>query len=415
MLRLRKRPEPADAGPDLKGLEKFLQDGGRGEPVHFAGRKADIRAMEGLLANVRDKGAGLTRVIKAAPGAGKTSLLRELKARWEKSKVARPVLLEAPDFSDPAQVIGAMLYAIDKNAANRFGVTEARSGGHLSRYTQRTNLPTTFSDALSVLEDRETPVLLLVDEAHLWGTDEEIGDQRISHLLLEAHLNQQRLPLLIVAAGVGDAAQAVTERSGSRLSTGSRVLLGPLSDEEMREVCVKFFERFGIAGSDPQRAEWTDALISDTGGWPRHLTNALRGAAQALIEGSGDLSRSSLEAAREGGRGFRREFYREQIEPFQRMPELLAAVFGAMPESEGATGAALRAAINQAYEETPDLADEMAKPEVFAKLLHRGLIQEFGENDYNCPIPSMRTYVEEFCAEHGTPVGRGDPVSHTGC
>ena len=232
-----------------------------------------------------------------------------------------------------------------------------------------------------------------------------------SDLLIEAHLNQQRLPLLVVAAGLGDTRDTLRNRGASKLSANAHLTLGPLSDDEMREVCVKFFERFGFTGSDDRRAEWIEALITGTDGWPRHLDNALRGAAQALIEGSGDLSQTSLDAARASGQGFRREYYSDQIRLFKKIPELLAAVFGAMPESEGATGAALRAAINQAYEETPDLVDEMAKPEVFAKLLHGGLIQEFGDNHYDCPIPSMRIYVEEFCAQSGHPVDGAPLVS----
>ena len=87
--------------------------------------------------------------------------------------------------------------------------------------------------------------------------------------------------------------------------------------------------------------------------------------------------------------------------PFQRMPELLSAVFTAMPQGAETAGVALSRAISRAFEETPDLADEMDKSEVFTKLLHKGLIQDFGHNRYDCPIPSMRTYVEEFCAQCG--------------
>ena len=139
---------------------------------------------------------------------------------------------------------------------------------------------------------------------------------------------------------------------------------------------MKFFERFGVTGSEEQRAEWTEAIIAGTDGWPRHLTNALRGAAQALIAGQGDLSQSSLQAARESGRGFRKEYYRDQIDPFKPMPELLAAVFSAMPKDKGASRVTIRDAIARAYQSTPILSDEM----------------------------DMRVYVEEFCAHSGCPI-----------
>ena len=411
-----------DTDPDLNGLEKFVQEGDRTEPLHFAGREAEIRAVEGLLDSVKEGKAGQTRVITAAPGAGKSALLRKLEARWKKNKTAQPALLEAPFFSDPVKVIGAMFNAIDKNAARRFGVAETRTigghtnvkgkafvaegevGGHMSRSTHRTNLPTGFFAAFQELKDRETPVVLLVDEAQLWGANQEAGGQWISSLLTEAHMNLRRLPLLIVAAGLGDAPKVVAERGASKLATGSKLVLGPLTDDEMREVCDKFFDRYRIAGGEEQRAEWTEAIIAGTDGWPRHLTNALRGAAQALIAGQGDLSQSSLQAARESGRGFRKEYCRDQIDPFKPMPELLAAVFSAMPKDKGASRVTIRDAIARAYQSTPILSDEMDMRVAFTTMLHKGLIQEFGDNQYDCPIPSMRTYVEKFCAESGCPI-----------
>ena len=87
-------------------------------------------------------------------------------------------------------------------------------------------------------------------------------------MLVEAHENLQQLPLLIVAAGLGDAPEVVAERGASKLITEDAVVLGALSNDEMREVCAKFFERFRVAGGEEQRAEWTEAIIAGTDGWP---------------------------------------------------------------------------------------------------------------------------------------------------
>ena len=419
MLRRRTETEKVNAGPDREGLEEFVQEGDRTEPLRFAGREAEIRAVEGLLDSVKEGKAGQTRVITAAPGAGKSALLRKLEARWKKNKKTQPSLLEASFFSDPAEVIRAMFNSIDEEAANRFGVAETRTigghtnvkgkafvaegevGGHMSRSTHRTNLPTGFFAAFQELKDRETPVVLLVDEAQLWGANQEASGQWISSLLTEAHMNLRRLPLLIVAAGLGDAPEVVAERGASKLATGSKLVLGPLTDDEMREVCDKFFDRYRIAGGEEQRAEWTEAIIAGTDGWPRHLTNALRGAAEALIAGQGDLAQSSLKAACAGGQDFRREFYEDQLVPFQRMPELLAAVFGAMLGNTAAAGGKIEDAIDAAYEAHPKLERRMVWNQAFTTLLHQGLIQDFGHNHYDCPIPSMRAYVEELCAQSG--------------
>lgn len=398
-----------------------MRDGDRGAPPHFAGRQAEIEDIQALAARSAHK-EGQTRVMTGAPGSGKTALLRELEARWKQDGTARPVFLEASAFKDPAQVIKKMFLALDDPAAREFGSVEtqtearhaeggmnaglaARAGGSSTHSLQRANLPATFLDAFRELEDGTTPVVLLVDEAQLWGTDQEAGERPISSLLAEAHMNLQRLPLLIVAAGLGDSPEVVAQRGASKLKTEKGpLILGRLSGGRMAEVCGKFFGRYRVAGGEGQRREWIEALISETDGWPRHLTNALRGAAESLIEGEGDLARSSLEAAQAAGKAFRRQYYHDQAKPFQRMPELLAEVFGAMPESDGATSYALRKAISRAYTATPDLANEMDRPGVFSRLLHQGLIQDSGHDRYGCPIPSFRRYVEDFCAERGCPV-----------
>ena len=258
-----------------------MREGDRTEPLHFAGRGAELWELEALLASVKKGKAGQTRVITAAPGAGKTALLQELEARWRDNEIARPVYMRADSFSNPAEVIERMFAAIDPEAAERFGVVEtetetqyaeggvnavveAKVGRQSSYATQRTNLPVTFSTAFRELKGGETPVVLLVDEAQMWGTDKEERNRRISSLLAEAHVNETRLPLLIVAAGLGDAPEVVAERGASKLATGSKLVLGPLTDDEMREVCDKFFDRYRITGGEEQRAEWTEAIIAGT-------------------------------------------------------------------------------------------------------------------------------------------------------
>lgn len=421
-MQSRKPDAPGESGADLNGLEQFVRDGDRNTPPHFAGRRPEIEEVEGLLASVRKGKAGLTRVITAAPGAGKTALLAELARRWKESGKARPVLLESTAFSDPAQVVRRIFLAVDMPAARRFGTVETETDGqraeggvsagllakasrHSQRTTQRANLPATFFDAFQELDDRATPVALLVDEAQLWGTNQEDGGRWISSLLVEAHMNLRRLPLLIVAAGLGDAPESLAQRGATKLATGAATVLGPLSNAEMREVCKAFLDRYGVVGDVAQRAEWTEAIIAGTDGWPRHVTNALRGAAQAISLGEGHLARSSLTTAKQTAREFRRFYCRAETEPFQGMPELLAAVFRAMPASTGATQAALRRAINESYRELPELADQMERSNVFSTLLHQGLVQDFGNNRYDCPIPSLRNHVEAFCAADGHPVG----------
>ena len=62
----------------LRNLGQSIRD--RAEPVHFAGRRKEL---DHILVNASHPDAGNTVVVQGAPGAGKTSLLREAAARFD--------------------------------------------------------------------------------------------------------------------------------------------------------------------------------------------------------------------------------------------------------------------------------------------------------------------------------------------
>ena len=414
---------PSVSVPDIEGLKAYIVDGDRQAPVRFAGRAREIETILALAGRARHGKVGLTHVISAAPGAGKTALLREVAARCTTQGVARPVYLQAKTFSNPANVIQALLEDVDPEAAERLGLVETRTQGssvgaeagaavpglkagvqgesHESIARQRKTLPTDFEEAFELLADKKTPIVLLVDEAQAWEGDLPSGR---SGLLMDAHVNRKRLPLLIIAAGLGNAPAAVAKRGASKLKTEEGLLvLGALSEDEMREVCSAFFDHYGITGSEARRAEWTEALITGTDGWPRHLTNVLRGAATQLAKAGGDLEKASLKEALQSASRFRRQYYDDQLSPFEGMPELLTEVFTAMPRG-GGSKAKVENAIDDAYDAFPRLERRMPCTEVFKNLLHQGLIQKMRPGRYDCPIPSLRSAVEALCAEEGSPV-----------
>ena len=377
--------------PDIEGLRAYIRVGDREAPVRFAGRTREIEEILALAGCARHGKVGLTHVISAAPGAGKTALLREVATRCTTQGVARPVYLPATSFARPKDVIRRIVEAVDPEAATK----------------RRKTLPADFDGAFELLADKKTPIVLLVDEAQAWEGDLPSGR---SGLLMDAHLNPTRLPLMIVAAGLGDAPEAVASRGASNLKTEQApLILGALSEVEMREVCAAFFDHFGVLGSPGRKVEWAEALIAGTDGWPRHLTNALRGAAEQLAETGGDLEKAPLEEALQSARRFRQQYYADQMRPFQGMPRLLSAVFAAMPEG-GGSRAALRKAIVRAYDVFPRLEHRMPRAEVFGNLLHKGLLQNRGDGWCDCPILSFRTYVEDFCASHGCPVAGPDSI-----
>ena len=414
-------PVAAVSGP--QGLQDFIDDNDRLAPLLFVGRTREIDRTSRIVERVRaGSREGCTQVITAAPGAGKTALLRELARQLGNKKNVQVVQLNPEDFNDRALAVQNFLKQADDQAAREAsavrtetkgeqkqvssglsGVVQLHGGTQSSRSVQRSGKPVSFSDAFNLIQNKDKLVVVLVDEAQYWGADTNDGT---SSLLSEAHQNKANLPLLIVAAGLGDTRERLRRRGVSKLATDPNPLvLGPLCDDDMCKVVEAFFDRFHIQGDPRLRAEWTQAIIERTNGWPRHLTNALRGAAQVLVEGDGDLEQSSLSDACDHGAAFRQQYYFDQVTPLLETPQLLSAVFTAMPDGTGASRFALKTAIDKAYEAYPSLADEMGRGEVVTKLLHQGLIQDYGQDRYDCPIPSMRDYVETFCAERGAPIG----------
>ncbi len=78
------------AGPDLDGLQSFLQVRDRDKAVFFVGRELEIAAVEMTAAYAFaevQKGmpaSSMTLLFQGAPGVGKTSLLTHLTNRWRR-------------------------------------------------------------------------------------------------------------------------------------------------------------------------------------------------------------------------------------------------------------------------------------------------------------------------------------------
>ena len=410
----------------MDGLRGFVRRSDRGTPLHFVGREAEIRRLGRVLEDTLQayktgdgSQTGNTQLITAAPGAGKSALLEELKENWEAKGVARVVQLSVSMLADHAESVRELLIQLNPVAAEEFGTmkTEGDTVGlsqipHATKQTatQRTQEWPRSVDAVARWLKREAresstklPVVVLVDEVqNLRLVQQDAAGA--GALLRDMHEGIDEYPFVLVLAGLSDSIGVLQECGISRLEGKSRITLGGLSLKDMREATEKFFGFFHVRGSLAERAIWAEAIAEETSGWPQHLVCGLSGAAEAIVEGHGDLAQSSLEAALAHGSAHRHNYYIERNQQFQRMPELLSAVFAAMPQGAETEGVFLRRAISRAYKETPDLADEMDRSEVFTKLLHKGLIQDFGDDRYDCPIPSMRAYVEEFCAESGCPI-----------
>ena len=115
-------------GPDMDGLRGFVRRSDRGTPLHFVGREAEIRRLGEVLEDTLQayktgdgSQTGNTQLITAAPGAGKSALLEELKENWEAKGVARVVQLSVSMLADHAESVRELLIQLNPVAAEEFG------------------------------------------------------------------------------------------------------------------------------------------------------------------------------------------------------------------------------------------------------------------------------------------------------
>ena len=405
---------------DPRVLRQFIEDEDRERPLFFAGRAKEIRGIRDKSDHVgRGRMRGQTRIITGAPGAGKTALLSQLQALWEDDQEVRVVRLAAEVFSYPEEAIGEFLLQLDPGTARRAGATVTDTAGgrvgvsgkilgvlgaegsvHKARAMQRSHTPRSFRSASNLLPERirERTIVVLVDEAQDWAPNRtERPEVPRSDLLNELHMGEHGLKLLLVAAGLGTTEDRFMELGLSRLSADAVQVLDCLSDTEQREAVDRFFEHFHVRGDAQTKARWAEALVDGAQGWPHHLTNGLRAAAEELIRAEGDADYASLDAACTRATEYREHYYSRRIGRLAGMPAVLSAVFGVLDSLSGVSKRVLNDAISNAYEGDARLTKEMDEDDVLGEMQRSGLIQKDWKHLYRCPIPSLQHYVVDFC------------------
>ena len=101
----------------------------RSSPVHFAGRTAELAALDKHLADIRHGERSGIALIDGIPGAGKTQLLQEFAKRAQaKDSTVAHVELQTNDFNDPAAEVFASIVAPLREDGETFRDGAARSG-----------------------------------------------------------------------------------------------------------------------------------------------------------------------------------------------------------------------------------------------------------------------------------------------
>ena len=400
-------------GPDLERLREFVSERDRNAAWFFVGRAAEIDEIEETCAlafrRFREGKAlaGTTRLFQGAPGAGKTALLKHLQERWAQSGDGkpRPLLVDRPMLADPAALVLSIAELIDPEKAQRFRqtVTRGRAAivglGPLSGSGTQATATAPPLAGLSELRrmflpaDWDRPVCLMVDE--IQNLDPTEGKT-----LESLHLAVDGLPIVPVLAGLSSSQAALARRGRiSRLSRGAVHTLGCLETGQTAEAVQRMLACFRIEAQDRDAERWSDLLEGISDRWPQHLQNALSAFGEELLEVGGALAAVDERTVIDRAGAWRLETYMLRRSPEMRGAVILVGHVMAAVRNGGLYRHEVVDTIRARIRDRPEGSSarrlpEGISPEDFLEhLVHRGALQEGGDDKLVCPIPSFRAFL----------------------
>lgn len=395
-------------------LENLLLDHGeRGEPIAFAGRERIIRAITHTVERIAVRPLeGETFVISGAPGAGKTSLVRELARRLDVPCIH---LREVPDE-------GEIQYLWSELATKLTGLAteEMRGIQHRARYGEGgisalvkaegsfsegvTLPPPSISSCTQIraLTDRpfKTPVVVCIDEI------QNIGKDSPANTLVRHLHTQDTAPVLLVCAGLANTRERLRDIGISRLSDRNICALGALTTEETMTAAkqsLHVIETIGVSARSRTHCldPLAEQIVAAADNWPRHLTCYLHGVCEELLE-QAQPSFDQLDQKKVIDRGshLRHAYYQDRLVASKLPACLLARLYDRVrsaPLSRDACADVLESAIREYDQEgAAALKRRFASgDEAVEQVLRSGTLTLDKENNCEVPIPSMATFIRE--------------------
>ncbi len=300
-------------------LESFLKRTEGEPPLVFVGRaevlddiaKAARQVWKGSGANKHGAGKS-TRIIQGAPGAGKSSIVHEIRHNPERLKtesVGKPplvVVLESGDIEELVDILQPLARSINPTAAEDFLSHSSRTfdvGGGLGlgpiqitgkkETTMEPARPRIRWDVLGDWVEQhggfDRPIVLAIDEAQRFQRDSE---DALSKLFQGLHGNCG-LPIALVLAGLSDTEYSGRKMGLTRIPHRQKHNIRRFPDHEVQELMEKSCAHFGIdaAGHDDE----IDRLLQPCDGWPRHLHIVLQALGEEALRTEGDLGRAAWE------------------------------------------------------------------------------------------------------------------------
>ena len=405
-------------------LREFVGAQDRATPPIFVGRKEIIERIVDDVASCRSNADAVrcyTLAIQGAPGAGKTSLLSEIRQRLggENGSVGplSVVSLEWNELSEKVSVASAFINAYNgryTSTREEKTTTKTRKIGFRSTGIERQttlsentlaqqiqakgSLWSTILENLSI--ENEAPVfLLLVDESQniVADTADPNGRNAIVSNLHAGFQATEGLRIVPVFAGLPDTESVLASRGISRLADESSVYLGSLTQDETEELVDRWMrhDAFGFenlySDADIQRVAKMIAVASE--GWPRHANTYLRVLGCSILDrGMNNDLDINLDEVFDRGHDNRRAYYQMRLRT-AKLGRYAGVIRDAAQQSEDGVIelATLDAIIEENYGDLRLDAESLRED-----ALHVGILEYASDDDeerFKFPIPSFFTYM----------------------
>ncbi len=353
----------------------------RGPTKYFHGREQILNVFEKRITGYVRKKTGTTFLIQGAPGVGKTALLAECKKRaiahrWEAVNIGIGALW------DPNNLLDCLGHGDKYQGAERSTQIGLKNILGLVFRSARPD-PT----VKKVLKAKNTPLLLILDEAHALG-DKNVPPSDFESTAIEVleaiHNGTLKRPVVLLAAGLNTTSNAFESLKISRFAEGCFVELAALSKESERAVIKDWLVKEGGAKADP--SAWITAITRETHCWPRHIHSYSYHAAEQLKANAGLMTSDGLSAALKAGHVGRKTYYQQRLSKFDGdqiicLAEAISDIDLGMPFNKEHVWGPL----NNKY--GPKQAEKL-----FQQFLNKGVISKDGLL-YSIPIPSMHDWM----------------------
>ncbi len=351
----------------------------RGLAAFFHGRN-DIRSLfRNILVDARGTHGGTTFLVQGAPGAGKSALLHQLcdESDWTVARIGSQALW------DPA----AMVQAIGKS----YTISRSLSGGLEAKILHASAAKELAGDAspAEVLSHLAPPegVILKLDEAQKLHKVLPQNIEGTTDTLDMIHNGEIGKPVILLAGGLGTTKDILKTLDVSRFGDGCSHEIGPLNKKAERAVITDWLTIAGGARGDV--SAWVNTITEKTHAWPQHMVCYSRRARDVLILTGGGMSNDGLREVLQQGEKARNSYYEARMEGVTREDrEIIAQVLSTKDPTEPLLKTEVIEALRTRH--THQAAEDM-----FKDLLHRGVLAQTKEGDYQIPTPSFHRWFTE--------------------